>query len=567
MPYISGMTPAAPDQLDPNDPYARTAQTFPTLTDEQIARIVPFGERQTLPQGTVLFARGERSVDFFVVLQGTIEIYAPTAAGDEVITVHGPHQFTGELDLFNDREILVGGRLGQAGEVLRLSRPQFRRLLVAEPGVATVVMQAFMLRRLGFITHQQAAVTLVTAPDSADALRIRRFLERNGYPFQVLDVHDEAARQLLAALPGGTAPLPAVFLPTAPAPLCNPSTLALAQALGLVEPLQTAAPYDVVIVGAGPAGLSAAVYAASEGLSTLLLEVEAPGGQAGTSSRIENYLGFPLGISGQGLAARAQVQANKFGATIALPYQVRGLDCGTRPFGVELEGEPPVRARTVVVASGARYRNLGVPDEARFEGVGLYYAATALEGEICRREDIIVVGGGNSAGQAAVFLSRFARHVHVLVRGEGLAATMSDYLVQRIQASPHITLHPHTEIVALAGAQYLEQVTWQNRQTQQPEVQPIRHVFLMLGATPNTQWLGGCLHLDHNGFICTGAEAGPPVSPTERPRLPLETSVPGIFAAGDVRAGSIKRVASAVGEGAMVVSQLHEALAEIAAER
>ncbi|SHJ73137.1 thioredoxin reductase (NADPH) [Hymenobacter daecheongensis DSM 21074] len=555
---------APPPPLDPRDPYARTAQIFPVLSEEQVARIRPFGQLEELPAGTVLFERGQRSVDFFVVLRGYIDIYENTAAGPQVITVHGENQFTGELDLFNDREILVGGRVGEAGgQILRVSRPQFRRLLVAEPEVGDLIMQAFMLRRLGLITHQQGAVTLVAPHDSADALRIQRFLDRNGYPVQVLDAADEAARQLLATLPGGLAALPAVFLPNQPAPLCNPPTLQLAEALGLVEQLQYDAPYDVAIVGAGPAGLSAAVYAASEGLRTLLLELEAPGGQAGTSSRIENYLGFPLGVSGQALAARAQVQAHKFGATIALPHQVRGLNCGQWPFLLTLEeGQPPVAARAVVVASGARYRRLGVAHEERFEGVGLYYAATAMEGEICRHEDIIVVGGGNSAGQAAVFLSRFARHVHVLVRGEGLAATMSDYLVQRILASPQITLHPHTEIVALAGERYLEQVTWQHRQTRQADTVPIRHVFLMLGAEPNTQWLNGCLQLDEKGFVRTGLPH-PAANANQRPPLTLETSIPGVFAVGDVRAGSVKRVASAVGEGAMVVSQVHEALAAL----
>jgi thioredoxin reductase (NADPH) len=543
---------------DVQDVYSRTAQIFPVLTSEQIDRIRPFGQAQVLPKDTVLFERGERSVDFFVVLRGQVDIYAHTADGPRIITVHGENQFTGELDLFNDREILVGGRLGADGEVLRLGRSAFRQLLAAEPGVAEIILQALVLRRRGLVEHQQGSVTLVAARDSPDALRIRRFVDRNGYPIQVVNADEEGGQQLLARWGCTPAQLPAVLLPNRAEPLTNPSNLALAEALGLVEGIETEQPYDVVIVGAGPAGLSAAVYAASEGLTTLLLEAEAPGGQAGTSSRIENYLGFPLGITGQALAARAQVQAHKFGVTIALPHSVQALDCGAWPFRLALEGELSVRARTVVVASGARYRRLGVAGEDEFEGAGIYYAATAMEGDICQQEDIVVIGGGNSAGQAAVFLARYAHHVHMLVRGDGLAATMSDYLIQRISAHEGITLHPHTEVVGLSGDRHLTHTIWRNHQTGETTNHPIRHVFLMLGAVPNTAWLGGGLRTDDKGFVLTGLDVGPAA---ERPLMMLETSVPGIFAAGDVRAGSTKRVASAVGEGAMVVSQIHQALA------
>jgi thioredoxin reductase (NADPH) len=547
---------------DAQDVYSRTAQIFPVLTADQIDRIRPFGEVQQLPAGTVLFERGERSVDFFVVLRGHIDIYEHTAEGLRIITVHGENQFTGELDLFNDREILVGGRMGGDGEVLRLRRSQFRQLLAAESGVGEIILQAFLLRRRGLIEHQQGSVTLVADRDSPEALRIRRFVDRNGYPIQVVAANEAAGQQLLARWRCNPAQLPVVLLPNRAEPLTNPTTLELAEALGLVERFDTGQPYDVAIVGAGPAGLSAAVYAASEGLSTLLLEAEAPGGQAGTSSRIENYLGFPLGITGQALAARAQVQAHKFGVTIALPYPVQALDCSSWPFRLTLSNEQPVLARTVVVASGARYRRLGVAKEDQFEGAGVYYAATAMEGEICKQEDVLVIGGGNSAGQAAVFLARYANHVHILVRGEGLAATMSSYLIQRISADARITLHPHTEVVALDGLRHLTNTTWHNHKTGETTTYPIRHVFLMLGAVPNTAWLDGCLRTDDKGFVLTGAESGlGSRGPVERPLMMLETSVPGIFAAGDVRAGSIKRVASAVGEGAMVVSQIHQALA------
>ncbi len=553
---------SSPSTVDPADPYNRQAQIFPVLLPEQIRRAMPFGEVQTLAQGMVLFERGDRSVDFFIVLEGNIEIYEYTSEGTRVITVHRKHQFTGELDLFNDREILVGGRMGEDGQVLRVPRQQFRRMMAAEPEVGEVIMQAFILRRMGFISHQQGSVTLVAAGASPDRLRLERFLERNGYPFQRLEYAEVATGHVAGRFSVSPEDLPAVLLHHRETMLKNPSNLELARALGLLEQIDLGQTYDVTIVGAGPAGLSAAVYAASEGLRTLLLEAEAPGGQAGTSSRIENYLGFPLGISGQGLAGRAQVQAHKFGATIALPYLVQSLDCSRRPYRLQLDEQSQIQTRAVIVASGARYRKLNLPGEEVFEGAGIYYAATAMEGEICKNDEVVVIGGGNSAGQAAVFLSRYARHVHVLVRGESLAATMSDYLILRIKASSRITLHPFTEVVALKGGRLLEEITWQNHRTGETEVRPIRHLFLMLGAVPNTQWLGDCLALDEKGFITTGITGEG--WPLPRPALLLETSVPGVFAAGDVRSGSTKRVASAVGEGAMAVSQVHQALADLA---
>ena len=545
---------------DPNDPYSRTAQIFPTLSEEQIDRIKPFGEIESPTQGTILFERGQRGVDFFVLLQGFIEIYEHVPKGTEVITVHREHQFTGELDLFNDREILVGGRMGADGKVIRLDRTQFRKLMAAEPDVGEIIMQAFILRRMGLISHQQGSVTIISAQAGGDALRIERFLERNGYPLELLRWEEEKSQRLLHDVEISEKDLPIVLVPNQ-TPLRNPSNLELAQALGLVEPLDAEHTYDVAIIGAGPAGLSATVYAASEGLSTVLLEAEAPGGQAGTSSKIENYLGFPLGISGQALAGRAQVQAHKFGATIALPYSVEALNCHAHPYQIQVNNQQLVHAKTIIIASGARYRKLEVENEDHFESAGIYYAATAMEGELCRNEEAIVIGGGNSAGQAAVFLSRYARHVHILVRSSNLASSMSDYLVQRIQAANRITLHTNTEVTTLQGERYLEQVTWRNNETGDTEDHNIRHIFLMIGAVPNTQWLHDCLQLDEKGFICTGTNAKD--WPMERPPMMLETSVPGVFAVGDVRSGSVKRVASAVGEGAMSVSQLHQVMAEI----
>ena len=560
-------TPAAA-VLDPADPYAREAQIFPRLSEEQVARASAFGGVEDLAPGAVLFERGDRTVDFFVVLRGQVEIYDAGPDGAAlVITTHKQNQFTGELDLFNDRLILVGGRIGaDGGRVARLSRPQFRRLLAAEPDIGEVVMRAFILRRVAFIQHQQAGVTLVTSRRDGigEALRIQRFLGRNGYPVRVLDVghpgaEGEEARAVLSAEGLGADSLPVVVCGPGRV-FTAPSNAELGLCLGLTEPIEEGAVFDVAVVGAGPAGLASAVYAASEGLGTVVLEAEAPGGQAGTSSRIENYLGFPTGVSGQALAGRAQVQAQKFGARIAVPRTVQRLDCAARPYALHLDDGSQVRARAVVIATGASYRKLDLPRFDRFAGSGIHWAATAIEASLCEREEVVVVGGGNSAGQAAVFLSRHAAHVHMLVRGPTLAASMSDYLVSRIEASERITLRAETEITALLGERALERVRWRNRRTGAEEERGVGNVFLMLGAVPNTAWLDGCgVALDKAGFVQVGGAAGPGWE--GRQAHPLETSKPGIFAVGDVRAGSVKRVASAVGEGSVVVSSVHQVLA------
>ena len=564
-------TMAAPAAAsDPSDPYERQAQTFPRLSDEQVARARAFGCVQDLPKGTVLFSRGDRTVDFFLVLEGHIEIYDDGPDGEpNVFTIHAKHQFTGELDLFNDRDILVGGRMGADGTVARMSRPQFRRLLAAEPDIAETVMRAFILRRVGLMQHAQGAVTLVASRShgAGDGLRLQRFLSRNGYPLRVLDLESDgaAARAVLEANGFGPEDVPVVVCGPGRV-LRKPSNAELADCLGIAEEIPAGAVFDVAVVGAGPSGLASAVYAASEGLGTLVLEAEAPGGQAGTSSKIENYLGFPTGISGQALAGRAQVQAQKFGARIAVPRSAARLDCERRPYALSLDDGTEVRAKAVVIATGARYRRLGhLENFDRFEGGnGIHYAATAIEAGLCEREEVAVVGGGNSAGQAAVYLSRHASHVHILVRGEGLAASMSDYLVGRIEASDRITLHTRTEVVALDGERHLERVTWRDRRTGEEETRPVSNLFLMLGAVPNTEWLEGCgVALDDNGFVRVGGGGEDGAHPRWGGRAPhlLETSRPGIFAVGDVRAGSVKRVASSVGEGSVVVSSVHQVLA------
>ncbi len=397
---------------------------------------------------------------------------------------------------------------------------------------------------------------------SLDSHRLKDFLARNQIPHRWLDVErDEEAHVLLTAAKVDHARLPLVVFPDGEA-LEVPDTRAVAERVGLATEA-VGEFYDLVIVGAGPAGLAGAVYGASEGLETVLAEREAPGGQAGTSSRIENYLGFPTGISGQDLAARAQVQAQKFGARIAVPRRVRRLDVHTRPYALQLDGGERVRARSVVVATGARYRRLSdVPEAERFEGNGIHYAATAIEAGLTEAEPVVVVGGGNSAGQAVVFLSRTAAHVHLLVRGPDLAASMSDYLVGRIEAAPErITVHTRTQIVAMDGDRHLKTVTWCNRETGVAETQPITGVFLMLGAVPNTEWLDGAVALDESGFVCTGGAVPSPALGNGTVPGPLESSCPGVFAVGDVRADSVKRVASGVGEGSVVVSSVHHHLA------
>lgn len=550
-------------RLDPSDPYVRERQTFPILSEDYIERIKAFGNEEDLPKGTVLFEYGDRTVDFFVILQGNIEIYEHRMDGEAIITVHGENQFTGEIDLFNDRQILVGGRMGEDGRVIRINRANFKRLITSEPDISEIVMRAFILRRVGLISHKQGSVTLLCEDQSADAMRIERFLKRNGYPVEKLLCDNGQNKEILDKYDLDRNDLPAVLIHLGEKIVKKPTNYQLAACLGLEEELDQNKVFDVAIVGGGPAGLSAAVYAASEGLETVLLEQEAPGGQASTSSKIENYLGFPTGVSGQALAGRAQIQAMKFGAKIILPYAITGIDCNTWPYSLQLCNKANVKAKSVIVASGAKYRKLDLENGEEFDNAGVYYAATPMEGEICKNEDVIIVGGGNSAGQAAVFLSNHAKHVHILIRRDSLVDTMSEYLISRIEASPKITLHPHTEISELSGDHHLEQVGITNRQTKEAETKDIRHVFLMIGAAPNTDWIKDCVKLDDKGFICTGIDLAN-YDKWTLPRSPmmLETSQPGVYAVGDVRSNSIKRVASSVGEGAMSVSHVHQFIAE-----
>ena len=542
-------------ESDTSDPYARSAQTFPRLSAEMAQRVARYGVEEDVPAGTLVFERGQRSVDMFLVLTGSIEVFETDHEGHvQVFTVHAEQQFTGEMDLFNDRRILVSGRTGGDSRVVRVKRADFRRLVAAEADIGEIIMRAYILRRVGLIRHAQGGVVLIGPGHGGDTLRLQRFLTRNGYPFRLLDTEaDPDASGFLACFSIASAELP-VVISSDDQVLRNPTVSALADELGLTEELTPDHVYDVAVVGAGPAGLAAAVYAASEGLDTIVLEGMAPGGQAGTSSKIENYLGFPTGISGQALAGRAQAQAQKFGARLAISRQVTAMECEPQPYRLHLDGTQVITTRAVVVATGARYRKLDLPNYAQFEGQGIHYAATAMEAHLCGGEEVVVVGGGNSAGQAAIFLSGAAAHVHVLVRADGLAATMSDYLVRRIDQSPKITLHTHTEIVELQGDERLRSIVW--REHGERSHRPIGNVFVMIGAEPNTEWLDGCLELDPKGFVKTGKAA-------DRTPLasPFATTLPGVFAVGDVRSGSTKRVASGVGEGSVVIAAVHQFLA------
>lgn len=549
------MTIHAPESGD--DPYARTAQVFPILSAEMLERVTCYGTVETMPAQAALYCRGDKRIDFFVVLEGEVGIFR-TEQGEggteSLITTHCHGQFTGELDHVSARASLVTARAITLVRAIRVPAASFRRMLSAEPDLAELVMGAFILRRMGFLHHGEAGITLIGPAASSDVLRLERFAIRNGYPLQLLDAGTDAGARSLNAFGLTAADLPAVLTPSRGI-LRNPSIAELADQLGLTEPFLADETWDVAVVGAGPSGLSAATYAASEGLKTVVIEGLAPGGQAGTSSHIENYLGFPTGISGQALAGRAQVQAQKFGARIAVSRMATALDCLRTPFRIEMEDGQTVLARSIVIASGAHYRRLSAPGYTQFEGAGIHYAATAMEASVCAGQTVVVVGGGNSAGQAAVFLSRQVEHVHMLVRKEGLASTMSDYLVQRIDRSPRITLHPFSEVSGLCGDQVLREVAWRDVKSGVVTRVDCGALFVMIGAEPNTAWLKGCLPLDGRGFVSTGHDgSGRPLG------SPYATTHPGIYAVGDVRSGSVKRVASGVGEGSVVIQDVHSFL-------
>ena len=540
---------------------------FPKLTHAQIERIAAMGKIRPVKRGELLIHQGDAENPFFVVISGTTEIVQPTPNGEMIIANHEPGEFTGELNMLSGRRSLVCVRMKEDGQILELDRHGLQGLVQNDVELSEIIMRAFIFRRLELIAQGAGDVVLIGSSHSPDTLRIKGFLSRNGHPYTYVDLdQDKEVQDLLDRFHVTVDDIP-VLICRYSLVLRNPTNPQVADCLGFNPQFDENQIRDVIVIGAGPSGLAAAVYAASEGLNVLVIETNAPGGQAGSSSKIENYLGFPMGISGQDLANRAYTQAQKFAADVMIARSAVKLGCSTRPYTIQIEDGTHIPTRTIVIAGGAQYRKLPLENLARFEGVGVYYGATNIEAQWCGSAEVIVVGGGNSAGQAAVFLSETAKHVHMLIRSEGLADTMSRYLIRRIEESPKITLHTYTEIDALEGEAHLERVRWRNNQTGKTEAHDIRHVFVMTGADPNSGWLNGCICLDDNGFIKTGPDLQKEdleKAEWPLPRRPylLETSLPGVFAVGDIRAGNVKRVASAVGEGSISIHLVHKVLAE-----
>jgi len=539
---------------------------FPTLDAGQIARIASHGVVRPITRGEVLIESGQTDVPFFVVKAGEIEVIRPSGLGDFLVAVVHAYRFTGDISMILGRPALMRLRVSEPGEVVQLTRDQMHALIQTDTDVGELLMKALIYRRVELVAQGIGDALLIGCAHSAATLRIRAFLARNGHPFKYLDLdRDGDVRDLLHRFQVDPAEIPVVIC-RGEAVLKNPSNQTIADRLGFNDRIDQAHLRDVVIVGAGPAGLAAAVYAASEGLDALVIEASSPGGQAGSSSRIENYLGFPTGISGQELAERAYAQVQKFGASVMIAKGAAELTCEQKQLGVRLDDGTAISARTVIIATGARYRKPALVNLPQFESAGVYYSATFMEEAQVGDDDAIVVGGGNSAGQAAVFLARTGRRVHVLVRSDGLSASMSRYLVRRIEETPDIQVRTRTEIVAFEGNGHLERVLWRDG-TGAVTNHDIKHVFLMTGAEACTNWLTDCVALDVKGFIKTGPDLTPEDLtaeewPLERSPYLLETSRPGVFAVGDVRCGNIKRVASAVGEGSIVISFVHRVLAE-----
>ena len=543
------------------------ALMFPTVSAAQIARITAHGVVRPITRGEVLIEGGQTNVPFFVLKAGEIEAIRPSGLGDLLIAVLSPGQFTGDVSMILGRPAQMRVRVSRSGEVVQLTREQMHALIQTDAEMSDLLMRALIHRRIRMVARGIGDVLLIGSVWSAATLRIKQFLTRNGHPFNYLDLDRDAdVPDLLDRFQLDPDEIP-VMICRGETVLKNPSNETIADRLGFNERIDRRHLRDIVIVGAGPAGLAAAVYAASEGLDGLVIEANSPGGQAGSSSRIENYLGFPTGISGQELAGRAYAQAQKFGAAIMIAKGAAELTCERMPYGVRLDDGATIPARTVIIATGARYRKPALANLAQFEGAGVYYNATFMEeAQLGDGDEVIVVGGANSAGQAAVFLAQRASRVHVLVRSDSLSESMSRYLLRRIEETPTIQLRTRTEIVALEGNGHLERVQWRDG-TGAVTSHDVKHVFLMTGAEANTGWLNGRVALDAKGFIKTGPDLtqdnlAAAQWPLERSPYPLETSRPGVFAVGDVRCGNIKRVASAVGEGSIAISLVHRVLAE-----
>ena len=540
-----------PSSSSNSDAAFRHDLAFPRLSDEMLQRLRSYGREESVPEDTCLYTYGDRDTDMIVILSGEIESRLLVKGGGfKVFRSLRAGEFSGELNLLNTQRSVAEARTKSTSRLLRISRKNLRLLMRAEGDIANIIVSACIWRRVSMIDDPSTGVVLRGCEGDPDLLSLRRFLVRNYYPHQVeeLPTNDELGKGVAATK------MPQVELLDGRV-LVRPTLCDLADELGITELPEPHTIYDVAVVGAGPAGLAAAVYAASEGLSTIVVEGNAPGGQAGTSSKIENYLGFPTGVSGAQLASRGHLQALKFGVHFAISRDVVSAAQVDGLHQLILAGGLTVCARSVVIASGARYRRLNVKNHEDFENRGFYYAATAMESSQCRDREIIVVGGGNSAGQASVFLSGVAKHVHHIIRGASLESSMSQYLIARIESSPHITLYVDTEIDEVEGERDLEFVRWTNRKTGESVRRPISSVFVMIGAEPNSGWVYGAVKLDDKGFVLTGGQWGFEATS-------YATSVPGIYAVGDVRAESVKRVASAVGEGSVVISNIHRYLAQ-----
>jgi thioredoxin reductase (NADPH) len=553
--------------MDPRDEHV-----FPKLTPQEIDRLRRFGEVRRYAPGEALFLTGDIAPGMYVLIKGSVRVTRRDPLGHRAPIVEmGPGQFVAEVGQLSGQPAFVDVHAIDDVEALLIPPQNLRALMIEEPELGERIMQALILRRVVLIEAGAGGPVLIGPESSPDVIRLQGFLARNAYPHQLLDPEkDEDAAKLVQQYAPNPTDLPLAVCPKGTI-LKNPSEAELARALGMVPVDERDQTYDVAVVGAGPAGLSTAVYAASEGLSVIVLDARAFGGQAGASARIENYLGFPAGISGQALTGRAYVQAQKFGARMVIPAEVVRPDLTEAPLALRLDDGRRVKAQTVVVATGARYRRLNIPNLSDFEGRGVWYWASPIEARLCRDEEIVLVGGGNSAGQAAVFLRNFAKKIWMLVRGPSLAESMSQYLIDRIRAIDNIEVLTNTEIVALYGSRekQLERVRWRNNVTGEETEKPIRHVFCFIGAEPATAWLRGSgVALDTKNFILTGSDVPPEarwsINGSGRP-LPLETSVRNVFASGDVRSGSVKRVGAAIGEGAVVGAELHAALSNGAA--
>jgi thioredoxin reductase (NADPH) len=560
------VTATSEETLSPT-PGSTPSEMFPALTSAQQARILAHGQHRNVEPGEIVAELNERITKVFVVISGQLHVLQISNDQEYVIAICNPGMFTGELNVLSGRRGLVRIRAAEKSELIEIERESLQGLVETDSELSDIFLRAFILRRLELIAREAGDIVLIGSSHSLDILRIKEFLTRNYQPYSYIDLERDAeVQEILDRFSLSIDDLP-VLICRRTAILRNPTNEEITSCLGFNEGIDQAHVRDLIIVGAGPAGLAAAVYAASEGLDVLVLESNAPGGQAGASSKIENYLGFPTGISGHELAGRAYTQAQKFGAQMLIAKDAKGLACARRPYAVLIGNGQNLPARTVVIASGAQYRRLQLENLSKFEGAGIYYGATHLEAQLCSGEEVIVVGGGNSAGQAAVFLAQTTRRVYVLVRSDGLAATMSRYLIRRIEETPNIELHTNTEVIALEGEDQLQRVTWRNNQTGQTESHNIAHLFSMTGAVPNSAWLGGCVACDAAGFIKTGLDLTPEDLakgnwPLSRPPYLLETSLPGVFAVGDIRGGNVKRIASAVGEGSIAVSFVHQVLAE-----